>query len=293
MARWLAIANPQAGALRSVRFRDAWMPRISECVAQVVYTEAPGDACAIARAAKDYDGIAVVGGDGTLFEVLAGLEPGGPTVAVVPAGRGNCLALDLNVGSVPLALRAIVEGVAIDADLMAIDVEFADGRRSRFRAASTLAVGYVADTVAHAARFSRLGRYAYAAAAICTRPRRMLVESSCEPRSRRPRTMSGIVVNNTRFLANFLAFPDASVADGLLNVLELDVGWPRQMLHNASVLSRGYFYNPGRELQCPELRIRLPRAACLMVDGELISDVTGLEVRCERAAARFIRGHAA
>lgn len=292
MGKWLAIANPYAGALRDSAFADTWMPRIRQHVDTLVYTEAPGHATAIACAARGYDGIAVIGGDGTLFEVLAGVSRDGPRLAVIPAGRGNCLALDLGVDTVPRALQAIDDAVPVNVDLMAVELEFADGRRRSCRAASTLALGYAADTVARAAQLRRAGRYAYVAAAVCTRPRRTLLETAYGDTPPRSQTLSGVIVNNTRHLANFIAFPHANCCDGVLDVLELDVGWPRQMLHNAAVLSRSYFYRPGRELQTPDLRVRLHVPGRMMIDGELLEAVSAFEVRCEPAAARFVRRRA-
>lgn len=293
MSRWLAIVNPHAGAFRGGDFRATWMPRVNAAVATVIYTEAPGHATTIVRAAQGYDGIAVVGGDGTLFEVLAGTQHDGPPLAIIPAGRGNCLALDLNVGSVPRALQAIADGARVDVDMMVVEVAFADGRRGDYRAASTLAFGYVADTVARAGRLQRLGGYAYTAAAVCTRPRRAVVETSYGGETPSSQRLSGVVINNTRYLANFLAFPRASVSDGLIDVLELDVGWARQMLHNLAILSRSYFYNADRELQAAQMRFRLLEAGSLMIDGELLDGVAEFSVRCEPAAACFVRGRAA
>jgi diacylglycerol kinase family enzyme len=292
MSRWLAIANPHAGAFHGGNFQAQWMPRIEACVAKLVYTEGPGHATEIARAARGYDGIAVIGGDGTVFEVLAGIDHGDPPIAIVPAGRGNCLALDLGVGSMAQALAAIARGRPVAVDLMALEVVFADGRRGDYRAASTLAVGYVAHVVARARHLLRLGRYAYAASAVCTRPPRLRVESRYGAEPPRAEELASIVINNTSYLANFRAFPRASYCDGLIDVLELDAGWVRQMLHNISVLSQSYFYTPGREFRAPALAFRLAEPGLLMMDGELLEGVAEFGVRCLPGAATFQRSAA-
>jgi len=289
MSRWLAIANPHAGAFHAGDFRGTWMPRVGACVERVLYTEGPGHATELARAAAGYDGIAVIGGDGTVFEVLAGLGARSPPLAIVPAGRGNCLALDLGVGSVEDAIAAIKTGRPVRVDLMALEVAFADGRRGSYLAASTLAVGYVANVVARARHLLRLGRCAYATAALCTRPPRLHVEARYGEQPARTAELASIVINNTSYLANFRAFPHASFSDGLIDVLELDVGWARQMLHNLSVLSRRYFYNPGREFRAPALGFRLAEPGLLMIDGELLEDVADFGVRCLPGAATFQR----
>jgi diacylglycerol kinase family enzyme len=287
--RWLAIANPHAGAFRFGAFAARWMPRIEAAVEHVAYTQGPGHATELARAAGDYDGIVVIGGDGTLFETLAGSTRPGQLHAVIPAGRGNCLALDLGVGTVPAALAVIRDGAPVQIDVMALELELADGTRRACRVLSTLAAGYVADCVARAARLAWLGRGAYAVSAVLTRPRRFVLHARYGAEPAGSERLRSVIVNNTRHLANFQAFPRASFGDGLLDVLELDAPWGRQMLHNVSVLSRGHFYNPGRERQAAEMELRFESPQLMMIDGELVHDVLGCRVRAERAAVRFLR----
>ncbi len=177
MSRWLAIANPAAGAFRDDEFKSKWLPEVLDCVADVSYTEAPRQAAEIARSAHNYDGIVVIGGDGTIFDVLSGIAGSERLLALVPAGRGNSLALDLGIGELSVALDALKYGEPARIDLLEVNVGFADGMQQTFLAASTLAVGYVADVVRLAPRFSALGRYAYTAAAVCSRPKNHYVES--------------------------------------------------------------------------------------------------------------------
>lgn len=56
-------------------------------------------------------------------------------------------------------------------------------------------------------------------------------------RSRRAGRWTGLVVNNTVHLANFPAFHDARPDDGMLDVMEQDFRWPRQLLQNAEQVS--------------------------------------------------------
>jgi diacylglycerol kinase family enzyme len=286
MRKWLAIANPCAGAFRYGHFRTRWLPQVARQVAEVKYTEAPGQAAEIARSAGDYEGIVIIGGDGTIFEVLGALEGGEQRLALIPAGRGNCLALDLGVNEVPVAIDAIANGQPVRIDLLELEVLFADGRRHACRAASTLATGYVADVVRLAGEFTPLGRHAYTAAAVCSRPRRLPVVADYGDGQRFTGEVTGIVINNTRHLANFRAFPRASLTDGLADVLELQAGWAGQLVHNLSVLTSRYFYQPGREFRTRQVQLKLPTPDTLMVDGELFEEVTELCVTCRPAAVR-------
>jgi diacylglycerol kinase (ATP) len=77
----------------------------------VITTQGPGDA---RKAAKEYrDGLLiVVGGDGTISEVVNGLGqagfPAGVTLAILPSGTGNDLAATLAIPEDPDEARAVL-----------------------------------------------------------------------------------------------------------------------------------------------------------------------------------------
>ena len=173
---------------------------------------------------------------------------------------------------------------------MEVQASFATGGSRTFHAATTVAVGYVASVVGNAERFSRLGRYAYTPAAVLTRPRDAVMSVAYGTDTMQWRKLTGIVINNTRHLANFFAFPHASYSDGLLDVLESHVGWARQCLHNLSILTRRDFYDPSRRRQTSRVHVCLDSPGMLMIDGERFDGVVELRVRCLFAAARFRQG---
>lgn len=278
MSRWLAIANPAAGAFRDHEFKSKWLPEVLDCVADVSYTEAPRQAAEIARSAHNYDGIVVIGGDGTIFDVLAGIAGSERLLALVPAGRGNSLALDLGIGEMSVAVDALKSGEPARIDLLEVNVGFADGRQQTFLAASTLAVGYVADVVRLAPRFSALGRYAYTAAAVCSQPKNRYVESEYDSVGKRAGSISGVSINNTRYLANFLALPEASISDGQFDALELRAGWARQLAHNLSVLSHTYVVAASEKFCARTVHMSFPTPQLFMADGELFENVVDLRV---------------
>ena len=278
MSRWLAIANPVAGAFSDNNFKSKWLPEILDYVTDVAYTEAPRQAAEIARSAHNYDGIVVIGGDGTIFDVLSGIVGSERLLALVPAGRGNSLALHLGIGELSVAVDALKSGEPARIDLLEVDVGFADGTQQTFLSASTLAVGYIADVVRLAPRFSALGRYAYTAATVCSRPKKRHVEVEYDSVGKRAGSFSGISINNTRYLANFLALPGASNSDGQFDVLELRAGWSRQLAHNLSVLSQTYLVGASEEFRARTVHMSFPTPQLLMVDGELFENVVDLRV---------------
>ncbi|MGE5645109.1 MAG: diacylglycerol/lipid kinase family protein [Acidobacteriota bacterium] len=103
------IYNPAAGGMRR-------RPRLPERVAEalrraghgvtVVPTEGPGSAGCVAkrRIEAGADLVAVLGGDGTLNEVLPGVAHTEAPLAIIPGGTANVLARELGLG--PNALKA-------------------------------------------------------------------------------------------------------------------------------------------------------------------------------------------
>lgn len=285
----MCIANPGAGESgSSARALDV-VRRFGMSLDHVESTTGTGDGVGRARRATGFEGIVVVGGDGTIAEVLEGMDRSRQTLAIIPTGHGNCLARSLGLDSVQTAIDALRRPKVRAVDLMDVVVHFADGRQARRLVASTLAFGYVCDVVAFGrTRLAGLGRYAYAAAAAATSPRWFRARVVLDGRVQELRRMTGVVVNNTDYLANFRAFRRGCLDDGRLDVMALEASRTRQMLHNVSVLSGRYFYDPSRTWQVSQARVELEAPGKLMYDGEFEHDVVALEARCLAGAVRCV-----
>jgi len=128
---------------------------------EVRLTTAQGDAHDWAMVAKDdrFDCVAVVGGDGTIMEVISGMLTAQACLPllVLPSGTGNLLARTLHVPEDPVA--ALHELLAGEARLL--DVGFIKNKKRYFIVAA--GAGVDADTMRDANRGekARLGRRAY------------------------------------------------------------------------------------------------------------------------------------
>ncbi len=290
MSRWLAIVNPAAGRRGEADHAVRVLTAHSRLAPSVHTTAAPGHATELARGAAGFLGIVAVGGDGTISEVLAGMDIARQRLAVIPAGHGNCLARDLGFSRPHDAVAALERGHARPIDLMQVDIEFGGGRTERRWAASTVAVGYVCDVVRSGLRLSWLGRRAYAAAAAITIPQALGARVALLDGAQRLPGLTGIVINNTAHLANFRAFAGARLDDGRLEVMETAACWPRQLLHNAAVLAGSRAFGAARMRQSPRATVELDAPGRLMVDGEIVDGVTRLTAICCRSAVACIAG---
>lgn len=129
---------------------------------EVRLTTAQGDAHEWAMHAKDdgFEQIAVVGGDGTLMEVISGMltaEASCLPLLLLPAGTGNLLARTLHITEDPLtALHELLDGEA-----RALDVGYIKNKQRYFVVAA--GAGIDADVMldANQGDKDRLGRGAY------------------------------------------------------------------------------------------------------------------------------------
>ena len=262
------------------------MPELRGLVEHVVLTDGAGAATTIAQQSTEYDGIVVVGGDGTILEVIAGMQRERQHLATIPTGRGNCLARDLGMKTVADGLHALRNGDDTAIDLMRANISFGDGSQECHLSASTIAIGYVVSVVERASSLRAAGPYGYALATLLTPPNSFTCHLSIVNGGTGDRTCTGIVINNTVNLANFRAFTDARLQDGLADVLILSVGWLRQTLHNLSLLTGLGSYDAGERSQTRSVSVALASPRTLMIDGQLLPNVIALSVECIPEALR-------
>ena len=181
----MLIFNPASGGGRVGR--DEEIGRVAEALrglghaVEVMRTEGPGSAGALARAAAESgaDVVFACGGDGTVHEVMQGLA-GAPATAlgIVPMGSANALARDFGLSLDPV--RAAMQQMDGDNVMISLGkVEFAGGSRYfavMAGAGPDGALVYELGTE-HKSGWGRLAYYVHAARLFATRRfRTFLVE---------------------------------------------------------------------------------------------------------------------
>lgn len=280
--RWLAIVNPASGGMRHRIFRETWLRRLRYGATKVVLCERPGDAAHIVAEEHDFDGIAAVGGDGTVFDILPALDASRQCLMVFPAGRGNSLARAMGFASMPLAMAGLKYGVEQPMDLLLLQAKHADGRVTKAVCAGGVAMGYVASVVARARGFADAGLHSYTLAGLLTKPERSEIEISYDGEPPRSRPLTGLAISNISHAAQYRAFPDAKLNDGRFHTMEFDAPRLRQVRHNIAMLAGIYPSVPRRSGQRAWVRAAAPFD--LMADGEILHGVTEFSVDCVSGA---------
>ena len=285
---WLAIINPRAGHRRSPRWSEAITRRLErELGAQVVFTQRPGHARALAASACHFEGLAVFGGDGTTADVVNGMAVDRQKLLLLAGGTGNGLARDLGLQSLDAAFAAVRANRLRHLDLIRVSFQ-SQGQAESLLAISTASIGFAAEVVVLANRFFKpLGALCYPLAATLQSLRQAVFPLlvSIDGGAVVNYWLSNVLVNNTRHAGNFSAFRQADPGDGKMEVLLARAGAGPQLLHNLAVLTHTYFYATASEFQARSLTIHLPTPRRLMIDGEVWDAVSAL--RFELLAGRL------
>ena len=283
---WLAIVNPRSGGNR----KPAWYAALHASLRQrhvvTVLTKRAGHAAELAEGAQGFGGIVAVGGDGTLFEILKGIDRANQRIALIPAGRGNSLARDLGLMRRRAFLDVIHWNGARSIDLLEVNVTTADCVETTHLSASTVALGYPAAVTVRARKLARLGKLSYAAAGAAVVPACFGARVLIGDQAPRNVQLSGFIANNTRHVANFLAFRRASCSDGRFEVMEMNAGLSKQLLHNLSALSGTGMYEPYAPVQATSAHVQLETPQSLMMDGEIFPNVVAVGIRILPSAVR-------
>lgn len=170
---------------------------------------------------KSFDYLGVVGGDGTMHEVLNGLMrrvlfPEIPVI-LFPCGTGNAFNHDINSLDLPTSVQHLKQGNTKTIDIFC--VEFDDKIAERLYAFNILGYGLVANINTESERLRRLGKARYTLAA--------LIHIFQNPPFRAKITIDNqvwtgdfcfVLASNTIYTGNAMKMsPEAILDDGLLD----------------------------------------------------------------------------
>jgi YegS/Rv2252/BmrU family lipid kinase len=211
---WCIILNPAAKGDQARKTLDRVKTLAPE--AKIYLTEQAGDGERRAReaVAEGYHTIVAAGGDGTMNEVLNGIDPGKCTLGILPVGTMNVFATELGIpmGSLSKAWKIIDAGHIRSIDL-------AKANSGYF--VQLAGIGLDAEVVRQTTPDSKkaLGPVSYLltlAQVAARKPPRITIQTP----EHKDREGSFVLVGNGRFYGGpFTMFKDAKLDDGLLDVM--------------------------------------------------------------------------
>lgn len=261
-------------------------------------TSGRGDGARIARSLAGAGAsatIVVVGGDGSLNEVVNGLMGAGaagaaPAVTVFPVGSGNDFARALGMHRGPEGLTRLLSH-SVTRSVDAWEIAWPAGRHWFINVASFGFTGSAAAIIDR--RGKRLGGLSYVYGALLAlahhRDRAVRLQCDAEPELAL-RLGAGVLANAPWFGAAMHVAPGAKIGDGQLDLLMVrGAGRLRLVGLLAGVFS-------GRHLRSPTVTRRLVRTMALTWEGDLPFETDGeplavtppLVVSCRPGALRFL-----
>ena len=243
--------------------------------------------------------VVVVGGDGTLHEVVAGLAAvtgDGSVLApllVIPRGTGNDLAHNAGAPrSMHAAVAALQRGRTRRLDLGRVRMQTSSGtREQRFHNVFGLGFEAMVNRIAGARRRRLPGALHYLPAVVRALPAldpRQLVVRWTQPDGSERRLEGAFPVvtvgNGARCGGSFHLTPEARLDDGQLDLLVVDPlsAWKLLWLLPRAIMG-SHRHHPSVHLaRCRSLRIEAAAAVAVHCDGEVVEQpVHALEIEIE------------
>lgn len=265
------IINPESGQGAALSNLPAILTVLDErkLKYRVQQAKTPEEATAYARraCAENVEGVIAIGGDGTLFQIVNGMDNSKVPMIFVPCGTGNDFIKSLNLPPDPAeALK-----VQLDAPVSQIDV----GKMNDIRFLNVSGTGFDVDVLRFAEKYKQKHKgikaylFALAEAVKHYRPMTAMVSIDDEPEERI--SFSIISIGNGRFFGGGMkAAPFAEISDGLFDVIVVK---PVRKFLIPPLLA---VYIPGKHIdvrmatlkRCKRLTIR-HEGMTINLDGEL------------------------
>ena len=279
--KWLTILNPASSGRRTEKRIEYIRDNLNGISDKMIVTTHGGHAKEIAREAQEYDGIAVAGGDGTIFEVINGMDVTRQVIGILPVGTANCLAREFKMNTLKDGLRAIKGKHTEKIDMLHLKFTDSKDNQRQLFATITLGMGYPTNAAEFAnQKLKFMGKFCYPAAATLIAFKNVSKSYSISLNGNQPekKVLNGLIVNNSRFAGNFILFPNANIQDGQFEVMETNAKFLSQTLHNLSVFSGTYFYSPANQFSSNLMKVIPDEPQNLMVDGEIFENITDLSI---------------
>jgi len=275
----LVIVNPSAGRGRAAAVRHAiesyW--REQGVLPHFVTPDSREEVRLRARAAADtkYSAVVVLGGDGTVREVINAFADAAIPVGILPAGGGNDLARALGMPHDPLeAAHALLAGRTKRIDLL--QLTDAVGRACLYAGAGGAGIDAEAARLANT-RFQRLpgvARYVAAAVAAFREARPLEVRMEADGATRNFTAHLVAVANSPSYGGGILIAPQAQIDDGWMDIAIIaPLRWTQLLDGLLLALRTGDIRWPEMQrMRARKLRLETDRPVMFHGDGEVLGE---------------------
>ncbi|MFA5069823.1 MAG: diacylglycerol kinase family protein [Patescibacteria group bacterium] len=273
--RYFLILNPAANQGRAAKiipiiqeFFNKWDQKY-----ELAVTKRPKEAVTLAnQAAKKYDVVVAIGGDGTINEVVNGLMGSRAVFGLIPAGAGNDFSKALGLkNNLSENLEIILRGHVREVDV---------GKVNHLYFINILGTGFdalVAESMASRPKMLKgLAAYLWGLAKTLKRYRFTRLKLKTDGWSEEKEYLMVAAANGEFFGGGFHLTPHASIRDGFLDVLLADKMSRKYLLKNLNKVIKGTHEN------LPEIRIIKTKKLSIESEGELLCEYDGELLRGQK-----------
>jgi diacylglycerol kinase (ATP) len=233
---------------------------------------------------EKYDGIAVAGGDGTLFEAINGYFANKSSkripVGVIPIGRGNAFARDLDL--VPERWKESITAILLG-KTKKIDVGVFTTEGKKFYFINILGFGFVTDIASTAYKLRMFGDLSYVLGVFYRTAALKSYDLKIEADGKMiERENVFVEISNSRYTGkDFLMAPLAKLDDGLLDVTLLNKLSRAKVMQCLPKIFKGTHIHKKEveTFQARHLKIETGMPKLLTPDGQLMG-TTPIVVEC-------------
>ena len=248
-------------------------------------TDYPEHAVDIVRQADfdSYDGIAVAGGDGTLFESINGYYQNQSKrkipIGVLPVGTGNAFARDLELQTFQWkeALEIIQKNKPRKVDAGSFTTH---GQKYYFL--NIMGLGFVADVTKTAHKLKLIGNVSYTIGVLYQTIFLKSFKIKMEADGKEIEKESVFVeISNTRYTSNFLMAPSAEINDGMLDVTILSRLNRRRLIQCFPKIFTGEHIQMEEieQFKAKKIVIETEKPKVITPDGELVG-ISPVTIEC-------------
>ncbi len=282
------INNPASHGGKGAKFFSVIKKEFAKrnVVCEAVQTEYAGHGTEIVSKLdfECYDALVVSGGDGTLFETINGYFANKSSkripVGVIPIGRGNAFARDLDLH--PEKLNEAIK-VIVDGKTKHVDVGLFKTGNNQFYFINILGFGFVTDVAKTAFKLRLLGHLSYIIGVlyrtIFLKAYRLKIEIDGKVLERENVFAE---ISNTRYTGkDFFMAPAAIIDDGLLDITLLNKLSRVRLLQALPKIFTGDHVKMN-EVECfkaKHIKIETEPNKLLTPDGQLMES-TPIEIEC-------------
>tara|TARA_B100000700_G_scaffold57070_2_gene61736 strand:- start:316 stop:1206 length:891 start_codon:yes stop_codon:yes gene_type:complete len=280
MKKYIIVVNPRSGKKKGLRILDDIKPILnkSKINFEICNTEYRGHAQQIIQTLtlSDYDGVVIVGGDGTFHEAVNGMLKRNDNkripIGIIPAGTGNSFLLDLNITNTAKAIDNIIIGKTKKIDILKIIYE-----KELKYSINLVGWGMITDVGLTSEKFRFLGYSRYTIAAIVEilfkKSRYATIE--IDDTVLKDRFMFAIACNSKHVGKGMIMAPEAELDDGFMDVIIADGDISRfRLLNVLPKLFEGTHINEPEVKSFKSKKIKLisKNRDQLNIDGEMVGE---------------------